>query len=382
MGFISKALILSISILVLQLNIAYSRGEVKSKTFLSQTLVSEPGLVHNKYFYDAEFPKGHVAIRSFDVELVDEKLNPVPLHEVYVHHWTATRYFQNNGMFPNNKTRIFKRNSGPCENLTMPYYWGLGGESRGVISDIPEPYGIEVGNPSELPKGYDEKWVLNVMTIDTRGAIDKFGCTECRCDLFDGPKSNFTKEYKGGVKCCVDNTRCKLIKGFQGPKKILRFRYTIKWVEWDQHQVPVRIHVIDVTDNVVKNGSQALHHCQLEYSIFPENYGPVNVKKANISIGKGGYLIYGAAHQHAGSVGATLYGQDGRVLCTSTPKYGKGKEAGNEKGYVVAMSECLPKPGSVKINDNEILTMESRYQNKFLTGLMGHFYILVAEKLA
>ncbi|KAK7247409.1 hypothetical protein RIF29_42292 [Crotalaria pallida] len=120
------------------------------------------------------------SIRSFDVELVDEKLNPVPLHEVYIHHWTKTRYFQNNGMFPNNKTRIVKRNSGPCENLTMPYYWGLGGESRGVISDIPEPYGIEVGNPSELPKGYDEKWLLNVMTIDTRGAIDKFGCTEYR----------------------------------------------------------------------------------------------------------------------------------------------------------------------------------------------------------
>ncbi|KAE9602847.1 putative stress up-regulated Nod 19 [Lupinus albus] len=131
------------------------------------------------------------------------------------------------------------------------------------------------------------------------------------------------------------------------------------------------------------NNKRFLNLLQVEYSIIPENGDrkPVHVQKANIPLEKGGYLIYGVAHQHGGSAGSTLYGQDGRILCNSRPRYGTGKEAGNEKGYLVAMSECLPKPGSVKIHDNEILTLESRYNNTYLTGLMGHFYIFVAEKL-
>jgi hypothetical protein len=45
------------------------------------------------------------------------------------------------------------------------------------------------------------------------------------------------------------------------------------------------------------------------------------------------------------------------------------------------MSVCYPKPGSIKINDGEILTMESRYESGFRTGVMGHMYIYLAEKL-
>jgi hypothetical protein len=76
------------------------------------------------------------------------------------------------------------------------------------------------------------------------------------------------------------------------------------------------------------------------------------------------------------------YLQNGRVICNSFPKYGTGMEAGNEKGYVVGMSTCYPKPGSVKLFDGEILTLEAVYNNSVgHTGVMGHFYILVAEKL-
>ena len=56
-------------------------------------------------------------------------------------------------------------------------------------------------------------------------------------------------------------------------------------------------------------------------------------------------------------------------------------EPGNEKGYNVGMSVSYPKPGSIKINDGETLTVESVYQSGFRTGVMGHMYIYVAEKL-
>ena len=64
------------------------------------------------------------------------------------------------------------------------------------------------------------------------------------------------------------------------------------------------------------------------------------------------------------------------------PKYGNGMEAGNEKGYVVGMTTCYPKPGSIKIFDGETVTLEIDYSNSRMhSGVMGLFYLLVAEKL-
>jgi hypothetical protein len=44
------------------------------------------------------------------------------------------------------------------------------------------------------------------------------------------------------------------------------------------------------------------------------------------------------------------------------------------------MSTCYPKPGSIKVSDGEVVTIVSNYSNEEQhTGVMGHFYILVAE---
>jgi len=64
------------------------------------------------------------------------------------------------------------------------------------------------------------------------------------------------------------------------------------------------------------------------------------------------------------------------------PSYGKGKEAGNEAGYIVGMSTCYPRPGSLKISDGENLVLESNYSSSQRhTGVMGLFYILVADEV-
>lgn len=60
--------------------------------------------------------------------------------------------------------------------------------------------------------------------------------------------------------------------------------------------------------------------------------------------------------------------------------YGEGKEAGNEAGYIIGMSTCYPEPGSVRVEDGEVLTLESNYSSTQMhTGVMGLFYILVAD---
>ncbi|XP_076897293.1 uncharacterized protein LOC143550549 [Bidens hawaiensis] len=105
-----------------------------------------------------------------------------------------------------------------------------------------------------------------------------------------------------------------------------------------------------------------------------------STKRSSVILPIDGDVIYAVAHQHSGGIGSTLYGEDGRIICASKPIYGQGKRAGDEAGYIVGMSTCYPKPGSVKIAKGEYVTLESNYNNeKSHTGVMGHFYILVAN---
>jgi hypothetical protein len=45
------------------------------------------------------------------------------------------------------------------------------------------------------------------------------------------------------------------------------------------------------------------------------------------------------------------------------------------------MSGSYPKLGSIKIKDGEVVTVEARYKSGFRTGVMGHMYIYLADRL-
>ncbi|OIW18968.1 hypothetical protein TanjilG_09162 [Lupinus angustifolius] len=396
MCFASQDLLLSLTKLLLLVVLftpnygAFGKIEnnVKSAVFLSPKIELEPGSVANKYYYDIDFPRGHVALKSFNAEVVDEGGNPLPLHETYLHHWVVLRYHQQKNV--TQKCIVLLRNSGICQSDKLGQYFGLGSETRGTDTYIPDPFGIEIGNPKEISDGYEEKWMVNVHAIDTRGAKDKKGCTECLCDLYNVTKNEYGEPlmpgYKGGLYCCYDYTQCKLREGFKGIKRSIYLRYTIKWVEWKNNFiVPVKIYILDVTDTF---GLNLNHDCKVEYDVescstnHMNGNGCIHVKRTRIPMKSGGYVIYGVSHQHSGGIGSTLYGEDGRVICSSIPSYGNGTEAGNESDYIVGMSTCYPKLGSVKIFDAETLTLESNYSSNLgHTGVMGLFYLLVAEKL-
>ena len=236
------------------------KGKEKSAVFLSPEFVLGPGSVVNSFYQDIDFPRGHIAVKSFDAEVVDDAGLPVPLHQTYLHHWVIERYYHRKGVeaskssFINethNPDFIMVRNSGICQN-TLGQYFGLGSETRGTTTYVPDPYGIEVGNPDEIPDGYEEKWLLNVHAIDTRGVEDRLGCTECRCDLYNVTEDEhgypLSSDYKGGLRCCYDKTQCRVRKGFEGARRSLYMRYTVKWVDWDSSVVPVKIYIFDVTD--------------------------------------------------------------------------------------------------------------------------------------
>ncbi|KAL8126574.1 hypothetical protein AgCh_013734 [Apium graveolens] len=377
---------------------------VKTKVFLSPKIVLRPGSVANKFFYDIDFPRGHVAIKDFSAEVVDEAGTSVPLHETYLHHWVAVRYYvrkgidvskhsQNSGFHQANF--IVARNAGIC-SYTLTQYFGLGSETRKTATHIPDPYGIEIGDPAEIPDGFEEKWLLNVHAIDTRGAVERLGCTECRCDLYNVTVDEYDRPlkpgYKGGLYCCYDKTHCQLKKGFESVRRSIFMKYTVKWVDWENSIIPLKIYIFDVTDTWKKSDESKMalstnHDCHVEFTVEAcatdmNNKACVDSRRTSLVMPRGGDVIYGVAHQHTGGIGSALYGEDGRVICSSTPKYGEGMEAGNEAGYIVGMSTCYPTPGSVRIADGETLYLDSNYSSaQRHTGAMGIFYILVAEPL-
>ncbi|XP_004300378.1 PREDICTED: uncharacterized protein LOC101300539 [Fragaria vesca subsp. vesca] len=403
-----QSLVLLLAVLVLGLSLPCSDAirinKVKTTTsvYLSPKFVLEPGSVADKYFYNIQFPRGHIAMKYFNAEVVDEEGNPVPLHETYLHHWVIERYYAETSYvepvlsgFEDIKDPEFKivRNSGLCQNDALGQYYGLGSETRKTDTHVPDPFGIEIGNPADIPAGYEERWMLNVHAIDTRGAVDKLGCTECRCDLYnvtkDGKGQPLRPGYTGGLYCCYDGTHCSVKQGNNGVKRSLYLRYTVKWVDWSDSIVPVKIYIFDVTDRPDHSaGPSPKHDCRVEYNVEPcSTVDAVNDRcfhnqQAVITLPTGGYIIYGVAHQHTGGLGATLYREDGRVLCSSIPIYGQSEDVGDEAGYIVGMSTCYPHPGSIKINDGETLVVGSNYSSSQRhTGVMGLFYILVAEHL-
>ena len=374
---------------------------VKSSVYLSPPFFLRPGSVIDKYYFGIPFPKGHIALKSFDAEVVEENGSPIPLHETYLHHWFIEPYYGpkedavprqfNAGEIDLSKI-IMKRNDGVCKG-TLTQYYGLGSETRRTSTWVPGTYGIEIGKSEDFPNGYEEKWMLNVHAIDTRGAEDRLGCTECKCSLYNVTTDNeghpLAKDYIGGLYCCNDGTQCQVKQGFNGVGRKLYLRYTVRWAVWDESIAPVKIYIFDVTDTkrlINDSADGNVPTCKVEYKVKPcstegiRNDECVDVKKTEVALPHGGDIVYGVAHQHTGGLGAALYRQDGRLLCTSTPTYGEGKEAGNEAGYIVGMSSCYPEPGSIRVADGEILTVISNYSSsRQHTGVMGLFYVLVAE---
>jgi len=92
MKIISNAKIFSFSILLLLPSISYSlyekpKNHIKTTTFVSKSFEMGLGSIAAKTFEDIKFPKGHVRIKSFDAELVDQEGNSIPSYETYLYHW-------------------------------------------------------------------------------------------------------------------------------------------------------------------------------------------------------------------------------------------------------------------------------------------------------
>lgn len=150
----------------------------------------------------------------------------------------------------------------------------------------------------------------------------------------------------------------------------------MEYVEWDSCVKPVQLFGLDITNH---NGYD---ENLVEFTVDgcgdadPNSDECVDTRVAYLDAPGGGDVVHAISHLHAGALNATLWGEDGRLLCETSPIYGDGNEAGNEKGYVVGIRGCYGSPGTpnaLKIVKGEKLkyVVQSSKVNGPHTGLMG-----------
>ncbi|XLS46822.1 hypothetical protein HN51_021180 [Arachis hypogaea] len=226
--------------------------------------------------------------------------------------------------------RHFKRNDGAYQTYVNSFSWDFGVDDvRRTSTKLPDPFKVDV---------------------------DKKDCSQRRCDFYNIKSKDLrnaksidgnplSSDYKGRIFYCEKKSQCKLQK--EHNKKKQKRKVAIKY----------QYHGL--------NGINTKYLLSFIFLMLLIN----------------GNLIYITAHVHSETVNATLYGEDGRILCEIKPIFGTEKEAKNEEDYAVGVSSCFPKSSSIKIKDGENLTVKFIHENKYTTGLMGYFYIYLAEHL-
>lgn len=157
-----------------------------------------------------------------------------------------------------------------------------------------------------------------------------------------------------------------------------------EYVDWDECVVPLDFFGIDITNKLHGFGGNLI-----EFTVEgcgdadPNSEACVDTQDTTVSAPIGGRVVYVVSHLHATVLDATLWGEDGRVICRTLPIYGHGTEAGDENGYVVGVVSCYPPAGSPQgwITQGE----ELHYQVKYSkvggphTGLMGIVGVKIAK---
>jgi hypothetical protein len=384
-----------------------SNLNVKKVTYLSPPLTAMPGEVNNKFF-PAMFPKGHIGIKSLNADLVDANGAPVPLSEIYLHHWILLEFAVPKDKAERHLGHLLRRmhrhhmhhmtydDATAIAAFEAPHhhhqhhrfhagkeapklvnFMGKGGETRHTETRLPGRYVIESGVPRE---GYETVWTLNVHGLDTRGAVDRAGCAECRCHLFNATTDDDGKPlpegYIGGLRCCGDGNQCAVEEGYNGGERTFYLRYEWEYIDWNECLIPTSSIGIDVTNH------DGFDENLVEFTVDgcgdadPNSEACLDTREATLIAPSGGEVVYTVSHLHASTLDAAVYGEDGRLICRTTPMYGQGEEAGNEKNYVVGIKSCYGNagtPNAMRVRQGEKLryVVQSTKVGGPHTGLMG-----------
>ncbi|OQS06230.1 hypothetical protein THRCLA_01709, partial [Thraustotheca clavata] len=203
--------------------------------------------------------------------------------------------------------------------------------------------------------------------------------------------------YHGGLWCCNTGEHCleknELITPAP-PNSTYYMRYTI---DYDEIQPDNReLYLAGCCDA----SGDLSHHGAIEYDV-PKcdpsiNPGCVYTVSTRQHVGTGSAvfglgddytiddreveLVYAVGHQHRSGLGIHLFNdKTDEHICSSMPTYGTGIEAGNENGYVIAMSTCTFNP-PLRMRTTDVLRIIASYDSTVgHTGVMSLWYLAISN---
>eukprot|EP00039_Didymoeca_costata_P018216 m.332619 g.332619 ORF g.332619 m.332619 type:complete len:416 (-) comp16971_c0_seq1:112-1359(-) len=276
-------------------------------------------------------PDGTYYLTYMRGDMVNTDFEPVPLDEVYLHHWVV--------LDPK------KKNDGLCSSHYLRGPAGIGSESRETPFVYPTYNGNQYG---WLVEGDGAKWSANLHIIRTVD-LDETKYTRQHCIECHGP--NKWCNIEGGFSCCPNGARC---PATSDTPKGYHFRYTVRYVEPSDTTRDAALFTLDTSG------------CQVEYNIKkPKDGSDIVTTIRSDSMPFDMKILSMWSHTHIGANHMKVYHgtkSSDPLICTSKPTYGTIKgTVGHEAGYITSISRCdfTSKPIILKKGDH--LTHEAEY---------------------
>jgi len=313
--------------------------EVLTETFYSQPINLKAG--HMIYTEPEKtplrMPNGTYAITSFFGDIVDEQHNPVPLSEVYDHHWIAVS---------NKHTNRLCKETGGLGN----YVFGIGAESRNNPITLPAGYGYVVEEGA--------LWGGNIHLLRTEGLAGNSAkaakeCNEC----YYGPNkgTQCTEARNGTFQCCGEHddeglAYCDTADAPLPLDKEFYLRYNVTYTRDLDSITPLEIGVMSAPD------------CYPFYGVYRNDETKVDTQSYSIKLPYDVHVALAIGHMHTGAINVSL-SVNGHLVCTSLPSYGTEEGVpGNEKGYLVKVSPCIASSSSgLELKKSDLLMIEANY---------------------
>ncbi|EQC37065.1 hypothetical protein SDRG_05292 [Saprolegnia diclina VS20] len=387
-------------------------AERKTFTAYTQPITLEQGGISNA-FHVLKIPKGPIAVYRFAGDIVeiaaDGTVIPTPTYDAYLHHHVVgsrhKRYANQEGKWTPMKPKGAYRGVG----------FGAGTEARGTPQEFHYPYAFFT------TEGEDE-WIANVHILNTRqmSPAQAHRCLECPCTaeddfsngtingvenphecspqlLYDNNTVCNFATYTGGLWCCNTGEFCLEKNELPAPAPPTSTYYMRYTIDYDEIQPENKeLYLAGCCDA----SGDLLHHGAVEYDVPKcnpdENPGCVYTISARQHVGTGNVvfdlgedytlddreveLVYAVGHQHRAGLGIHLYNDTtDEHICSSMPTYGNGTVAGNENGYVIAMSTCTFDP-PLRMRTTDVLRIVASYDSTLAhTGVMSLWYLAIAD---
>ncbi|RLN27407.1 hypothetical protein BBJ28_00020671 [Nothophytophthora sp. Chile5] len=405
-----SALLLAVSTLVS----AAEKPVVQRYTALTPPLPLTQGEVTNT-FHHLPIPKGPIAVYRFEADVVEKDADgnviPVPSFDAYLHHHvfgsTHAQYDAIKG----------RRAPMKPTNFSRSVAFGAGTECRGTPQEFYFPYAF-------MTVAGEDEWVANVHVLNTRDMTPTRAhhCLECPCTsedevtadainghrfrngscnaqlLFEENTVCSSETYHGGLRCCENAEFClehEELEVTTASSATYYLRYSLEYAEIVPENRPLYLagccdasgdleHMGNVEYDVPLCDPDTHPGCvhtlstrqRLDYGSTPLfAYGQrPTAEEREVE------LVYAVGHQHRGGLGIQLYDDaSGELLCASVPSYGSGDVAGNEDGYVTAMSTCTFDPPR-RMRTSDIVRIVALYNNtEPHTGVMSLMYMALSD---